>query len=456
MRKIYRILGFIVVGVIFMACEGNAKNGTTTNIIDDKNETNETVVIDDKNETNGTIVIDDKNITNEIDVDDIQPMFLTLSPINNSKGISIITNLIIKLNENIIKGTGDILIKRSSDNSIVERVDVAGNLVNVTKATVTINPTKTLDFDTEYYIEIPSTALYDTASNPFTGITNRSSWSFRTVSNQSVIITGLTATQTINDNEVIQPFSSVTIEDKDSDTLSAIITMDDKTKGTLSLSNISSNTIANIEESLRALTFTPTSNHKVVGATETTTLTIIINDKVHNTTINTVIVTKSVNDAPTDITLSANYINQSAGTDATIGTLISIDVDMNETFIYSLVSGKQDTNNTSFNISGDLLKTDDSTLLNAGTYSIRVNTHDGDSNFSKEFNITVIDDSTLEKIAIDVKCTTPPTIDEYTELLKGDAIVKSEDNTTVSIYHDENRKKKVCLDYGEAYIERDR
>ena len=441
MRKIYRILGFIAVGVIFMACDGDAKN-ENTNIVAGINETNETAVIDDKNET--------------VVIDDVQPILLTLSPINNSKNISITTNLIIKLSENIIKGTGNILIKKSSDNSIIDSVNVTSNLVNITNTTVTINPTKTLDFDTEYYIEIPSTALYDTVFNPFIGITNSSSWRFRTVSNQSAIITGLTARQTINDNEVIQPFSSVTIEDKDSDTLSAIITLDDRTKGTLSLINIPSNTIANIEASLRALTFTPTSNHKVVGATETATLTIIINDRVHNTTINTVIVTKSVNDAPTDITLSNNYINQSAGMDAIVGTLSSIDVDMNESFTYSLVLGEKDTNNANFNIRGDLLRIDDSTLLNAGNYSVRVNTDDGDSNFSKEFNITVIDDSTLEKIAIDVNCTTPATISDYIELLKDDTIVKSENNTTVSIYHDENSNKKVCLDYGEAHIERAR
>ena len=383
-------------------------------------------------------------------------MFSTLSPLNNSKDISITTNLIIELSENIIKGTGDVLIKKSSDNSIVERVDVTSNLVNITNATVTINPTKTLDFDTEYYIEIPTTALYDSVLNPFVGITNKSSWSFRTVLNQSAIITGLTASQAINDNEVLQPLSNITIEDKDNETLSAIVTMDDKTKGTLSLTNIPSNTIANIEASLRALTFTPTSNHKVVGATETTTLTITVNDGVHNTTTNTLIVTKSVNDAPTDITLSNSYINQSAGTDAIVGTLSSIDVDMNESFTYNLVSKEKDTDYTNFNIDGDLLRVDDSTLLNAGIYSIKVNTDDGDSNFSKEFNITVIDDSTLEKIAIDVKCTTPATVDEYIELLKGDTIVKSENNTTVSIYHDENSNKKVCLDYGEAYIERDK
>ena len=93
MRKIYRILGFIAVGVIFMACDAKNEN---TNMVAGINDTNETVIIDDKNETA------------VIDVDDVQPIFLTRSPINDSKDISITTNLIIKLSENIIKGTGDI------------------------------------------------------------------------------------------------------------------------------------------------------------------------------------------------------------------------------------------------------------------------------------------------------------------------------------------------------------
>lgn len=84
MRKIYRILGFIAVGVIFMACDAKNEN------------------------TNMVAGINDKNETAVIDVDDVQPIFLTRSPINDSKDISITTNLIIKLSENIIKGTGDI------------------------------------------------------------------------------------------------------------------------------------------------------------------------------------------------------------------------------------------------------------------------------------------------------------------------------------------------------------
>lgn len=62
---------------------------------------------------------------------------------------------------------------------------------------------------------------------------------------------------------------------------------------------------------------------------------------------------------------------------------------------------------------------------------------------------------TIEKIAIDINCVIPATIDNYIELVKGDSIVKKEENTTVSIYHDENSNKRVCLDYGEAYIKRE-
>ena len=62
---------------------------------------------------------------------------------------------------------------------------------------------------------------------------------------------------------------------------------------------------------------------------------------------------------------------------------------------------------------------------------------------------------TIEKIEVDVNCVIPAMIDNYIELINGDNIVKKEANTTISIYHDENSNKRICLDYGEAYIERE-
>ena len=59
-------------------------------------------------------------------------------------------------------------------------------------------------------------------------------------------------------------------------------------------------------------------------------------------------------------------------------------------------------------------------------------------------------------IDIDVNCTvgtqTQTTIDTYIPVYSGDVIVKDDENTSVSIYHDINGTKKICLEYGNAHI----
>jgi hypothetical protein len=70
------------------------------------------------------------------------------------------------------------------------------------------------------------------------------------------------------------------------------------------------------------------------------------------------------------------------------------------------------------------------------------------------------DDASFEnsesKIPINVKCLeTTPTVKDiatYILLQSGDVIVKAEDNTTISTYHDINNEKRVCFVSGSAYI----
>ncbi|MNO41058.1 Endoglucanase precursor [compost metagenome] len=54
--------------------------------------------------------------------------------------------------------------------------------VSVSGRTVTIRPTSNLEADTQYYIEVPSDAIYDAtnSSNNFAGLSGTSAWSFRT------------------------------------------------------------------------------------------------------------------------------------------------------------------------------------------------------------------------------------------------------------------------------------
>ncbi|HEY6527428.1 MAG TPA: Ig-like domain-containing protein, partial [Cellvibrionaceae bacterium] len=98
------------------------------------------------------------------------------------------------------------------------------------------------------------------------------------------------------------------------------------------------------------------------------------------------------NSAPTNISLSASSVNQTASANATVGTLSSTDPNSGNTFTYTLVSGTGSTNNASFSISGSSLKVTSPSTMAAGPYSVRVRTTDqGALWFEKSFTITVAD-----------------------------------------------------------------
>ncbi|MGD8175085.1 Ig-like domain-containing protein [Marinimicrobium sp. ARAG 43.8] len=99
------------------------------------------------------------------------------------------------------------------------------------------------------------------------------------------------------------------------------------------------------------------------------------------------------NNPPTDIDLSNNTVNQSDGEDATVGTLNTTDPDTDDTFTYTLAFGTGDTDNGSFNVSGNTLRANNAAGLTADTKSVRIRTTDNSGGTYEEvFSITVIDD----------------------------------------------------------------
>jgi hypothetical protein len=207
--------------------------------------------------------------------------------------------------------------------------------------------------------------------------------------NNAPTISGATANQAVNDNAALTPFSSITLADAESDNLSISIALDNNAKGSLSETSITTGTIASVQTALRAITFTPTTNKVTVGTTDTTTLTITANDGTSDSTPNntTTVVSTSINDTPTDIALSNTSVAKGI---STVGTLSTTDADTSESFTYTLVSGTGDGNNASFSLSGSTLQT--ATTLNAGSYSVRVQTNDGHSGtFTEAFTITITD-----------------------------------------------------------------
>jgi hypothetical protein len=110
------------------------------------------------------------------------PTVISFTPANNATGVPINGNLIIVFNENITRGKGDIEIKRFSDDSVFETIDIKNsNLVSISGATLTINPSKTFANATAYYVEISKNAIKDTADNEYDGIDDKSTWKFTTL-----------------------------------------------------------------------------------------------------------------------------------------------------------------------------------------------------------------------------------------------------------------------------------
>ena len=76
---------------------------------------------------------------------------------------------------------GNILIKKKSDNSLFESINVRSNQVTgIDTNVITINPTNNFDPSTEYYIQIPDTAFLDQNGNFFSGINDSTTLDFST------------------------------------------------------------------------------------------------------------------------------------------------------------------------------------------------------------------------------------------------------------------------------------
>jgi regulation of enolase protein 1 (concanavalin A-like superfamily) len=126
----------------------------------------------------------------------------------------------------------------------------------------------------------------------------------------------------------------------------------------------------------------------------------------------------NVNEMPTDVALSKATIAENAGTNATIGSLSSTDVDAGDTFTYTLVSGTGSADNAAFNISGSTLRASGSfDFETKSSYSIRVRTTDAAGLFfEKVFAVTVTNvnetptDVTLSNAAITENTGTNSTI----------------------------------------------
>ena len=113
--------------------------------------------------------------------DSTNPTLILSVPPDNATGVAEDANIVLTFDEIVDAETGNITIKKTSDNSTVETIDVTGGQLSGSGSTqITLDPSVTLDSSTEYYVLIDATAFDDVSGNSYAGISSTTALSFTT------------------------------------------------------------------------------------------------------------------------------------------------------------------------------------------------------------------------------------------------------------------------------------
>ncbi|MEQ8925887.1 MAG: Ig-like domain-containing protein [Fulvivirga sp.] len=121
------------------------------------------------------------NFTTAAAPDGDVPVILSNSyaPAKAALNIPFSTDLAFEFNEPVLKGTGNIKLRRFADNAEIQSINVLSGDVAITNDTQVAINLATLS-EGQYYVEIPATAFKDANDNFFPGILNKD-WSLTTI-----------------------------------------------------------------------------------------------------------------------------------------------------------------------------------------------------------------------------------------------------------------------------------
>ena len=114
--------------------------------------------------------------------DTTAPTLSSSEPNDNATGVAVNANIVLTFSEAVDVESGNITIKKTSDDSTIETIDVTGAKVSGSGGTdITINPGTNWDQKTEYYVLIDATSFDDGNSNSYAGISSTTALSFTTI-----------------------------------------------------------------------------------------------------------------------------------------------------------------------------------------------------------------------------------------------------------------------------------
>ena len=115
------------------------------------------------------------------------PTLSSSVPADNATGVAIDANIVLNFSESVDAESGNITIKKTSDNSTIETIDVtSGQVTGSGTSQITINPSSKFDAETEYYVLIDATTFDDSDSGSYAGISSTTALSFTTAEDATV------------------------------------------------------------------------------------------------------------------------------------------------------------------------------------------------------------------------------------------------------------------------------
>ncbi|MDT3701114.1 MAG: DUF4347 domain-containing protein, partial [Thermincola sp.] len=201
------------------------------------------------------------------------PILVSSTPADNSTGVAVDVNIVLNLSENITAGSGNIYIKKTSDNSIIETIAANSPKVNISGSSITINPDTNLQNNTSYYLAFDLYAFLDSDSKGFgylnefvrAGFDNINLLNFTTAdlpSNNAPTFVGITTTLTVNENATATDVTSLLhVSDIDSSQTLTWSQSSPPSHGTLSFSGATAISGGTDITPGGTITYTPTSGY---------------------------------------------------------------------------------------------------------------------------------------------------------------------------------------------------
>ena len=128
------------------------------------------------------------------DVPGTAPTLSSSNPSDNETDVAYDANIVLTFSEIVKVGTGNIVLHKASDDSVVETFDVTTDVSGSESTEITINPSSDLEKEVEYYVKIASTAIVDLSNTSYAGINDTTTLNFTT---------GSRPTNPLDDKDVI-------------------------------------------------------------------------------------------------------------------------------------------------------------------------------------------------------------------------------------------------------------